>query len=109
SPILGSWLLLGHGDTWTPHHDVAPALVARQSVTVAPHTWWRLLALQGAPAAPLVLVCILLATVAAGGMLAALWLTRGEQTAHAWLKDGYTCHRGIRCHRGHKCWEQMEV
>jgi hypothetical protein len=75
SPILGSWLLLGHSGTWTPHPDVAPALVARKSVTVAPHTWWRLLALQGIPTEPLVLACILLATVAGGSMLAALRLT----------------------------------
>jgi hypothetical protein len=76
SPILGSWLLLGHSGTWTPHPDVAPALVARKSVTVAPHTWWRLLALQGIPTEPLVLACILLAMVAGGSMLAALRLTR---------------------------------
>jgi hypothetical protein len=78
SPILGSWLLLGHSGTWTPHPDVAPALVARKSVTVAPHTWWRLLALQGVPTEPLVLACILLAMVAGGSMLAALRLTGGE-------------------------------
>jgi hypothetical protein len=75
SPILGSWLLLGHSGAWTSHPDVAPALVARKSVTVAPHTWWRLLALQGVPTEPLVLACILLATVAGGSMLVALRLT----------------------------------
>jgi hypothetical protein len=87
SPILGSWLLLGHGGTWTPNPDVAPALVARKSVTVAPHTWWRLLALQGVPTEPLVRVCILLATAAAGGMLAALWLAGCEHTANARLNE----------------------
>jgi hypothetical protein len=83
SPILGSWLELGHSGTWTPHSDVAPALVARKSVTVAPHTWWRLLALQGIPPAPLEIVCILLATVASGSMLAALRLAGQGLARHA--------------------------
>jgi hypothetical protein len=48
---------------------------------VAPHTWWRLLALQGVSTEPLALVGILLATVAGGSMLTALWLTGRELAA----------------------------
>jgi len=74
SPILGSWRLLGDKDTWTPAtaQAVDPANVAQKSETVAPHTWWRLLYLQGAPAGPLYAACALLAILALACLAGAL-------------------------------------
>ena len=78
SPIVGSWRQLGNAATWAAPAGgalaVAPSLVARKSVTVAPHTWWRLLALQGVPAGRLIAVCVVLAALAVIFLLAALRL-----------------------------------
>jgi len=78
SPILGSWRLLGDKGTWTPAtaRAVAPANVARKSESVAPHTWWRLLYLQGAPAGPLYVACALLAMLALFCLAGALRVAR---------------------------------
>jgi len=78
SPILGSWRLLGDKSTWTPAtaQAVDPANVAQKSETVAPHTWWRLLYLQGAPAGPLYAACTLLAILALACLAGALSITR---------------------------------
>ncbi len=78
SPILGSWRLLGDKNTWTPAtaQAVDPANVAQKSETVAPHTWWRLLYLQGAPAGPLYAACALLAILALACLAGALSITR---------------------------------
>lgn len=74
SPIVGSWRMLSQASTWAQpggRAAVAPALVASKSVTVAPHTWWRLLALQGAAPGLLALACVALAALAAAFLLAA--------------------------------------
>ena len=78
SPILGSWRLLGDKSTWTPAtaQAVDPANVAQKSETVAPHTWWRLLYLQGTPAGPLYAACALLAILALACLAGALSITR---------------------------------
>ncbi len=78
SPILGSWRLLGDKGTWTPAtaQAVDPANVAQKSETVAPHTWWRLLYLQGAPAGPLYAACALLALLALACLAGALSIAR---------------------------------
>ena len=64
SPIIGSWQQLGLAGTWTPPGQVSPELLTRQNVTVAPHTWWRLLSYQGVPTTPLAVVCALLLALA---------------------------------------------
>jgi len=64
SPIIGSWQQLGLAGTWTPPGHVSPELLTRQNVTVAPHTWWRLLSYQGVPTTPLAVVCALLLALA---------------------------------------------
>ena len=79
SPIVGSWALLFDHNTWTPQTRVSPDRVARQGVVVAPHTWWRLLSLQGAPTLPLVLACALLALLSALSLTLALRIGRGIQ------------------------------
>ncbi len=78
SPILGSWRLLSDKSTWTPAtaQAVAPANVAQKSEVVAPHTWWRLLYLQGAPAGPLYVACALLAILALACLAGALSIAR---------------------------------
>ncbi len=64
SPIIGSWQQLGLAGTWTAPGQVSPELLTRQNVTVEPHTWWRLLAYQGVPTAPLAIACALLLAMA---------------------------------------------
>jgi hypothetical protein len=75
SPIVGSWRMLWTPDSWRLSRDVTPMQVARTGVTTAPHTWWRLLQLQGAPPGALAALCAGLALAAIALLLAALRLS----------------------------------
>ena len=81
SPIIGSWRLLGRAGIWSPPSDVSPALVAQKSVTVAPHTWWRLLALQGVPAPALIEACAAMGLIAVLCFVAAMRTTAEGRSA----------------------------
>ncbi len=103
SPIVGSWALLFDHNTWTPQTRMEPDRVARQGVVVAPHTWWRLLSLQGVPTPPLAIVCVLLGLLSALSLTLALRIGRAPQalTAAQAKTDSTT-------HWAHKEWETME-
>lgn len=78
SPIVMVWQALWRPGTWTPQSApiVAPTNVDGHSVTTAPHTWQRLLDLQGAPAGPLLLVTGLLALAGLALLSAAFAIAR---------------------------------
>jgi len=103
SPIVGSWALLFDHNTWTPQTRMSPDRVARQGVVVAPHTWWHLLSLQGAPTPPLVIACVLL------GLLSALSLTlalRIGRHTHVWVATQTKTESAT--HWAHREWETAE-
>jgi hypothetical protein len=74
SPILGSWQMLTLLARRAPAPRILPRLVAHGAVTVEPHTWWRLLALQGVPLGLLVTACALLFALAVSATWRAFWL-----------------------------------
>jgi len=103
SPIVGSWALLFDHNTWTPQTRMEPDRVARQGVVVAPHTWWRLLSLQGVPTPPLVIACVLLGLLSALSLTLALRIGRAPQAlAAVQAKTDSTAHWA------HREWETME-
>jgi len=71
SPIVGSWRMLGDPATWQSPAQSEAIWVARKFVAFAPHTWWRMLSLQGV--SPLLLACTALAclVIGAAGLLSA--------------------------------------
>ncbi len=103
SPIVGGWALLFDHNTWTPQTRMSPDRVARQGVVVAPHTWWRLLNLQGAPTLPLVIACALLALLSALSLSLALRIGRGIQAPAAARTKA-----GSAAQRPHREWEAVE-
>ncbi len=92
SPIIGAWRMLGRASTWTQPPNVSPLTVATNNITTTPRFWWRLLSLQGVPAAALWAVCALLLVAALACLGGALWLTGGE-AASTWFPQPHT---GVR-------------
>jgi len=77
SPIVGGWRELGLAKTWAPPPRRSPTFLMHYT-TIAPHTWWHLLALEGVPTAPLAAACALLFLIAALCVGAASWLAPAE-------------------------------
>ncbi len=103
SPIVGSWALLFDHNTWTPQTRMEPDRVARQGVVAAPHTWWRLLSLQGAPTPPLVIACVLLGLLSALSLTLALRIGRAPQALVAMQAKTESA-----AHWLHREWETVE-
>lgn len=76
SPITAAIGILFYKGTWTPEHLFAPDRVARRGVITAPHTWWYLLYLQGAPIAGLAAACAIFLTLFVAGLSLSLRLSR---------------------------------
>jgi hypothetical protein len=77
SPIVGSWRMLGDPSTWQVPAQSDATWVGRKFVAFAPHTWWRMLSLQGVP--PLTLACSALACLIIGAAsLLVAWRRLGE-------------------------------
>ncbi len=77
SPIVGAWRELGLAKTWAPPPRESPTFLMHYT-TIAPHTWWHLLALEGVPTAPLAAACALLFLIAALCVGGASWLAPPE-------------------------------
>jgi 4-amino-4-deoxy-L-arabinose transferase-like glycosyltransferase len=71
SPIVGSWRILGDPSTWQAPAQSDATWVARKFVAFAPHTWWRMLSLQGISPLPLAGAALCCLLIGAAGLLAA--------------------------------------
>jgi 4-amino-4-deoxy-L-arabinose transferase-like glycosyltransferase len=81
SPIVGSWRMLGAPSTWQAPTQSDAAWVARKFVAFAPHTWWRMLSLQGVAPLPLAGVALCCLLIGAACLLAVWRRLGGPETA----------------------------